>query len=96
MTYDNSIFNISALKFLIHQCFDIGFRRHFGGNHHVKLRKYIFSMPDIGLFDCSIDIVLTFKFGRHIVILKMAISDYVDYIKVEQALLIAAQILLNQ
>ena len=70
MTYDNSIFNISALKFLIHQCFDIGFRRHFGGNHHVKLRKYIFSMPDIGLFDCSIDIVLTFKFGRHIVILK--------------------------
>ena len=53
-------------------------------------------MPDIWLFDCSIDIVLTFKFGGHIVILKMAISDYVDYIKVEQALLIAAQILLNQ
>ena len=39
------------------------------------------------LFDCLIDIVLTFGFGLDITILKMAIFDEVDYIDIEPVLI---------
>ena len=43
-------------------------------------------MQGFRFFDCSIVIVLILEFGYGIVILKVAILDKVDYIKIELAL----------
>ena len=78
MSYDNSIFNISALIFStlvsIYRVFES-----FWGYYHVKLWKIF----DIVL---AIDIVLTFEFCHDITILKMAIFDKESYIENEPAL----------
>ena len=80
MSYNNWIFNISALIFSILKC-----RSHFGGNYHAKLSKSVtlFLIQGFQLFDNSIDIVLAFEFGHEITMLRTmlrtAIFDIVDY-----------------
>ena len=71
MSYDNSIFNNRTSIFLI-LCFDIGFRSHFGGVHHIKLSK------GSQLSNIASNIVST--------IWKMIIYYKVDYIENEPAL----------
>ena len=82
MSYNNLIFNISALIYPILVFRYIGFWSHFGEIIMEKLAssKNIF---DIWL---SIDIVLTFELCNDIKIWKMEIFDEVHYIEIVPAL----------
>mgnify|MGYP001796241232 CR=1 FL=1 len=84
MSYDNSI-SVSVLRYLRYQCFDIGFRSHFGGNYHVKTVRKSWTQG-LRLFDRSIYIALTFEFGHYTSLLKKAIFDKVYNIEIEPAL----------
>ena len=60
--------------------FDIRFRRHCSGNYNVKLSQR--NISDTGLFDSSMNIVLSLESGHDIRIMKMAILDKFDYIEI--------------
>ena len=77
MSYDSSIFIITA------SIFSILVFWYLDGNDDVKLRKLveIFLIQGIQLSYSLMDMVLTFEFGHGIMILKMVISDKVDYIE---------------
>ena len=88
MSYENSIFNISASIFSILVSFYTTFRRHFDKiiTQNLARNERKLSVKGFWLFNILIDIVLTFEFCHDITVWKMTIFDKGNYFEMEPAL----------